>query len=575
MDTRGTLRGMIGAGALAAVAMAAPAGAEVAPVYLNQGWSAATRNAFYIGDQGSQIMPLSWIEALKQPNGAPFLADSLGRYGYLANPDKDARGLPVGFTAAGAKGKEQFGMTCSACHTRQIEVGGLQYRIDGGPGIVDFQPFLADLDTAVNTVLTDDAAFKDFAKAVLGGNPSVGAQAKLHQDVAAWFLRYDTLVKQALPPAPWGPSRLDAVSMIFDRLTGLDIGPPPSYLIPANIIVASAPVRYPFLWNAPIQDFTQWPGFAANGDALLALARNLGEVYGVFADFHPVKDLFGVNYLKINSANFKGLGDQEDRIRKLGPPKWQWPLDQTLVAAGKAIFDRPNEQGGCTGCHGITDGPVRPIFQKTWNTPILDVGTDTREYQILGTTVQTGVLEGAGIPPLPATDKAFSVLETSVVWSILQHFNPFKAKTTDTAKVLGAKALASPKGAELQTAFVPPSTATSSATPSANASPPANAYESRVLQGIWAAAPYLHNGSVRSLADLLKPAAERAVSFKIGPAYDLENVGLAAEQTKFNYVLTTTGCDELNSGDSRCGHEYGTTLSAQDKRALLEYLKSL
>ena len=44
-------------------------------------------------------------------------------------------------------------MTCAACHTRQIEVDGVAYRIDGGPAIVDFQSFLADLDTAVGTVL--------------------------------------------------------------------------------------------------------------------------------------------------------------------------------------------------------------------------------------------------------------------------------------------------------------------------------------------------------------------------------------------------------------------------------------
>ena len=41
----------------------------------------------------------------------------------------------------------------------------------------------------------------------------------------------------------------------------------------------------------------------------------------------------------------------------------------------------------------------------------------------------------------------------------------------------------------------------------------ANAYESRVLQGIWAAAPYLHNGSVQSLAQLLTSPAQRLSTF--------------------------------------------------------------
>jgi hypothetical protein len=103
-------------------------------------------------------------------------------------------------------------------------------------------------------------------------------------------------------------------------------------------------------------------------------------------------------------------------------------------------------------------------------------------------------------------------------------------------------------------------------------------YEARVLYGIWAAAPYLHNGSVPTLADLLKPASERPKSFKVGPAYDPVKVGLAADQTAFDYTLITTGCDgdQRISGNSNCGHEFGTTtLTPDQKRALLEYLKTL
>jgi hypothetical protein len=105
--------------------------------------------------------------------------------------------------------------------------------------------------------------------------------------------------------------------------------------------------------------------------------------------------------------------------------------------------------------------------------------------------------------------------------------------------------------------------------------PPAGAYEARVLQGIWAAAPYLHNGSVPTLAELLKPAAQRVKQFKIGPAYDPVNVGLAVEQPQFDYTVTTTDCSDLSSGNSNCGHEFGTQLTDSEKKALLEYLKTL
>ncbi len=61
-----------------------------------------------------------------------------------------------------------------------------------------------------------------------------------------------------------------------------------------------------------------------------------------------------------------------------------------------------------------------------------------------------------------------------------------------------------------------------------------------MLQGIWATAPYLHNGSVPTLAELLKPPADRVRQFKVGNAYDTVNIGLAVEQTQFDAIVTTT-----------------------------------
>lgn len=552
-----------------------PVSSAAEQVIIDQGaeWTASARKDFYSRDQGSRIMPLRWISALKQADGQPFMAESLGRYGYLPNKASKPAGLPVGFTVASGSEGQEIGMNCSACHTRQIEVNGTAYLIDGGPGIVDFQSFLADLDAAVKTVLTDKQAFTDFARAVLGPSATSKDKEKLQKAVKAWYLPYHTLIERALPAKPWGPARLDAVSMIFNRLAGLDIGSPPTYMIPENIQPAVAPVRYPFLWNASIQDKTQWPGFASNGNDILALSRNLGEVYGVFGVFHPKKDkwrLLGVDYLANNSAEFQGLAALEDLVKKISPPKWPWKIDQALANKGKEIFARKTEQGGCADCHGIKPGQTRFPDQKTWATPLMDVGTDSKEYEILARTVKTGVLEGAKIPflatPLKPVDTAFNVLGTSVLGSILQHYVPVLMKTEEEA---GAKKSAQPpfppETESLRDAFI--------ARPVE--AKPSYPYESRVLQGIWAAAPYLHNGSVPTLAELLKPAAERISSFKIGPAYDIVNIGLAAEQNKFDYTLETTDCSDRNSGNSRCGHEFGTKLSAEEKKALLEYLKTL
>lgn len=540
-------------------------------------WTRGTRAQFYSGDQGSRIIPLRWIMALKQANGQPFMADNLSRYGYLRN-DEAPSSLPVGFTTNGPDGNAAIGMTCAACHTREIEVGGKPYRIDGGPAIADFQSFLMDIDQAVNKVLSDPAVFADFAAAVLGGEPSPDAARLLRIAISTWYGPYHTIMAGSLPNPGWGPARLDAVGMIFNRLAGLDIGPAAeNYIIAANISRADTPVRYPFLWNSGIQDATQWPGFAVNGNELFALARNTGEVLGVFAQFHPKTDPtkigFGIDYSSDNSSNTEGLMKLSDLANNIGPPKFQWAYDAALAERGKTIYQWPTAQGGCADCHGIKTSIDRLTGNVTWRTPILDVGTDTREYELLKRQVTTGVLSGAGIPflgkPLKPTDTAFNLLKVVVVGTILQRLETVDrlvmANDEGSIPALLSPASLHRRAEALVNGF-------HLATDSGNA----NAYEARVLQGIWAVAPYLHNGSVPTLADLLNPAMERPKAFKIGPAYDpTGKVGLAVEQTRFDYTLTTTGCENRGSGASVCGHEYGTSLAPENKRALLEYLKTL
>ncbi|MGH6615887.1 di-heme-cytochrome C peroxidase [Sphingomonas sp.] len=558
-------------------------------IFLDQGsaWTDAARRDFYSRDQGSQMIPYAWLAALTTADGQPFLGDQFARYGYLPNPGAD---LPVGFTKAGPAGQEMAGMTCAACHTRQISVGTQQYRVDGGPALVDFQALLSDMLDAVDRVRATDATFATFAAEVLGANAPKKKVTQLRKDVDLWYLRENALRTGAYPTPLWGVGRLDAVSMIFDRLAGLDLGKPPSYLIPGNIKLADAPVRYPFLWNAPKQDYTQWPGFAANGSDIYGLARNTGEVVGVFGKFRPRKSffhLFGIDFLNRGTPNatsvqFDGLLKLEDLVKQIGAPKWPFAIDQGLAARGQAIFNLPDNQGGCVSCHGVTPGVKRIPGQSTWATPLLDVGTDTRQYDILARESDPGVLKGAHIPfltkPIPNPATTFSLLGVAVGGAILQSGSWVPAIWRDR----GAKAnlsLSSEVSPEVQ-APMPSNDVKQALDDSFNdaAAAPADGkhrYESRVLFGIWATAPYLHNGSVATLADLLRPASQRAALFKVGAAYDTQAVGLAAVQPGLNSDRVTTGCDNLNSGNSRCGHEFGTTLSDADKRALLEYLKML
>jgi len=101
-----------------------------------------------------------------------------------------------------------------------------------------------------------------------------------------------------------------------------------------------------------------------------------------------------------------------------------------------------------------------------------------------------------------------------------------------------------------------------------------NGYSDTPLDGVWARAPYLHNGSVPTVWDLLQPANRRPAAFYTGyDVYDPKNVGFItsgsdAERVGFKYEVCLPG-------NSNIGHDYGTALKDADKWDLIEYLKTL
>jgi hypothetical protein len=124
-------------------------------------------------------------------------------------------------------------------------------------------------------------------------------------------------------------------------------------------------------------------------------------------------------------------------------------------------------------------------------------------------------------------------------------------------------------------------------------------YVNMPLDGVWMRAPYLHNGSVPTLRDLLNQSAERPAVFYRGyDVFDQKNVGFVSDVSRFDddgrskedhanahrYFKFDTQTKpngltprERNEGNSNTGHEgaeYGTMLSAQEKDAIVEYLKT-
>lgn len=105
---------------------------------------------------------------------------------------------------------------------------------------------------------------------------------------------------------------------------------------------------------------------------------------------------------------------------------------------------------------------------------------------------------------------------------------------------------------------------------------PEMGYVAPPLDGVWATAPYLHNGSVPNLETLLNSLARPTYwqrSKKTDDNYDLENVGLKyteVDKPKNKWVYNTT-----MEGYGNYGHTYGDLLSTVERKALIEYLKTL
>ena len=104
----------------------------------------------------------------------------------------------------------------------------------------------------------------------------------------------------------------------------------------------------------------------------------------------------------------------------------------------------------------------------------------------------------------------------------------------------------------------------------------AHPYEARVLRGIWATAPYLHNGSVASLAQLLEKPEARAPVFAVGPVYDLDAVGLAESSAGAAPPASNDRLRRPALGQQPAAATPMVPIYRQTKsRDLLEYLKLL
>ena len=110
--------------------------------------------------------------------------------------------------------------------------------------------------------------------------------------------------------------------------------------------------------------------------------------------------------------------------------------------------------------------------------------------------------------------------------------------------------------------------------------PPQPVYKAGPRDGVWSTGPFLHNGSVPNLYEILLPAAERSSTFFIGRDLDLVKVGTDTSGNSGKFLFDTSLVGNSNQGHSfqdgpRTKGVIGRQLTEAERWALIEYLKSI
>jgi hypothetical protein len=572
--------------------------------FLENGLSAEDRKVFYHLAEGSEVYPLDWLRVTKRKGSDKFFLEDMERFGLLPDPDSEEK-LPVGLTAAVTRGQaplgKMVGINCAACHVGQISYKGKSLRIDGAPSLFDGNSFFTELVEAGQNILSSAEELIGFLHRLRGellGEKRKPLVRRLLEHLAednselkaAFLKRVDRLLKdvRSAPAASWAlkpggdasaarkkllegvavkhsdePSlaeaakakgsplqehsedeRHDALQSTLDdavvvarllvarveflkNLAHIGKGKPDwgfgrvdafgsvraLYFDPD--FVPNGPVSYPHLFA-----FEQNPWFHYDSNTTSVLQRNLGQALGVGAIYEP--NTYNSTLRVIDSDRLERLA------AKLTAPAWPadflGPLDEDKVAKGKAHFEKH-----CASCH--------PLIKPTDKAPdrlskLEEIGTDTQRAT-------------AVVANLPKTGKPFND-ELAVV------LDKVTKKALDDADVPPDKQKDFDHGRPVKWQTT-------------------RTYAQRPLWGVWATAPYLHNGSVPTLYDLLLPAKERPKSFPLGHRdFDPFKVGY---ETKVDKPRFTFDISKVGNGNG--GHEYGTTLSDTERYELIEFLKTL
>ena len=359
-------------------------------------------------------------------------------------------------------------------------------------------------------------------------------------------------------------------------------------------IKADAPVSYPFLWDIAQHDYVQWNGIASNA-GVGPIGRNTGEVIGVFGilDWQrkpgwTLSSLisgqgFSDSHISYQSSvNVRNLRHIEDQLKELQSPQWPgiFPkIKPERAAKGNELFAK-----FCSSCHEDIDRSAADRRVIAQMIKLKTIGTDRKmaenSVNYVGYSgIVRGLSLGVGVGKLYIQEKApVAALLTATTTGVVATPDADKWKITRAAEWiydLVAAYFTNDVKATIKRGNYNPDTTVD---PFASLS----AYKARPLNGIWATAPYLHNGSVPTLYDLLLPKKRdkdpedgeyRPDRFTVGHReFDPEKVGFITVKSDDRKLLFETH----RKGNSNAGHEYhARKLTKEERMALVEYMKTL
>jgi hypothetical protein len=500
---------------------------------VEQGWSAHTLERSWYTSFGSRLLPRDWFIALERADSEdPFRNDEhLAKFGFLSQAPNDFNpdGFPVGLAVSDTEPASYVGLTCAACHTGELRYGGKRLRIAGGAGMIDIAGFEDSLLRALQATASNETKFKRLAT-------RVGSSPGLREELAGSIERLARRTRINRVDVPYGHGRMDAFGQIFNAVSAEFLGQPDNFSAP------DAPVSIPSLWNTPRMDRVQWNGSSPN-TSVAPLVQNVTTALAVYGD----ADLIHPGTLGYRSTvNFSALGHLQHWNKLLRSPAWPetWfgALDSAAVARGRDLYS-----ANCLRCHAIADRTNAEQMIPTTLVALAEIGTDPRMADnFVDRRVKSGALSGRrsllwGGTPFGEETRAIDLVVHAALGATAQH--PLLALRA----VFAGHASASAAGESTT-----------------------RAYKAGPLAGIWATAPYLHNGSVPTLYDLLLTPEQRPVEFSVGDyEFDPNKVGLAAMCARGSRF------DTRLSGNHNSGHMYGTALEPTQKADLLEFLKSL